>query len=234
MCLASFSFFIAFGNILGVFISPLLILLYLGQSASIALGTVFYKLCLRVLLPLFIGQLVHSFSPLIVSFVKEHKPIFKKVQEYCLIFIVYTVFCRTFYDQRNYGDQNKNQNDGTEVNRTTATDAIIMIAFQFIILSLVMIIAWMLLKVLYPNQPTLRVMGLFGCSHKSVAVGIPLINAIYEDNKNIGFYTLPLLIWHPMQLVIGSFLSPRLAEFVTTEKESLEKLEMDNGVDDNV
>ena len=209
---ASAIFNAAFGNMLGVFVSPLLILMYLGQNASVDLGTVFYKLCLRVVVPIIIGQIIHKYSMTIVNFVKENKKVFKKIQEYCLIFIVYTVFCRTFYQQR---QENNN------ANTTKVTDAIVMISFQFLILSSVMYIAWILLKILYPNQPTLRVMGLYGCTHKSVAMGIPLINAIYEDNPNIGFYTLPLLIWHPMQLVIGTFLSPRLASFVADEEERI-------------
>lgn len=209
---ASAIFNAAFGNMLGVFISPLLILLYLGQTASVALGTVFIKLCLRVVVPIIIGQIFHNYSMTVVNFVKENKKVFKKIQEYCLIFIVYTVFCRTFYQQRQENDN---------ANTTKVTDAIVMICFQFLILSSVMYIAWMLLKILYPNEPTLRVMGLYGCTHKSVAMGIPLINAIYEDNPNIGFYTLPLLIWHPMQLVIGTFLSPRLASFVDSEEERI-------------
>ena len=54
-----------------------------------------------------------------------------------------------------------------------------------------------------------------------VAMGVPLINAIYESDPLVGLYTLPLLIWHPMQLVVGSFLAPRLSEFVEQEKERL-------------
>ncbi len=213
---ASAIFNAAFGNLLGVFISPLLILLYLGQESSIDIVSVLYKLSLRVLLPIFVGQLIHMFSPTVVSFVKQHKKKFKKVQEYCLVFIVYTVFCRTF------------SNDSSDTSAATVKDAIIMIIFQFIILTSVMAVAWLLLRLLYPSQPALRVMGLYGCTHKSVAMGIPLINAIYEDNPNIGFYTLPLLIWHPMQLVIGTFLSPRLANFVTREKERLSSENVDS------
>jgi sodium/bile acid cotransporter 7 len=44
---------------------------------------------------------------------------------------------------------------------------------------------------------------------------------MYEDNPNVGLYTLPLLIWHPMQLVIGSFLAPRLAAFVERKEAAL-------------
>jgi len=84
-----------------------------------------------------------------------------------------------------------------------------------------MIMAWFALKLLFPDKPALRVMGLFGCTHKTVAMGIPLINSIFEDNPAVGLYTLPLLIWHPMQLVIGTMLSPRLASFVERENERL-------------
>ena len=84
-----------------------------------------------------------------------------------------------------------------------------------------MVVAWYSLKLLFRDHPKLRVMGLFGCTHKTVAMGVPLINAIYEDNPAVGLYTLPLLIWHPMQLVIGSFLAPRLMKFVESESERL-------------
>ena len=53
-------------------------------------------------------------------------------------------------------------------------------------------------------------------------MGVPLINAIYEDTPLVGAYTLPLLIWHPMQLVIGCFLVPRLHAWVESEKERLD------------
>ena len=53
-------------------------------------------------------------------------------------------------------------------------------------------------------------------------MGVPLINAIYESNPNVGLYTLPLLIWHPMQLVIGSALAPRIANWVEREEDRLE------------
>jgi hypothetical protein len=81
-----------------------------------------------------------------------------------------------------------------------------------------MALAWYMLKILFPDDPKLRVMGLFGCTHKTVAIGVPLINAIYDGNPAIGLYTLPLLIWHPMQLIIGTFLTPRLKQFVHREE----------------
>jgi sodium/bile acid cotransporter 7 len=195
----------AFGNMIGIFLSPFLILGYIGVSGNVPIGTTFYKLAVRVILPLFIGQVVRKTSKGLVAFVKTHKPYFAKAQEYALVFIIYTIFCQTF-------SKDHNSNIG---------DIFLLILFQFILLCTVMALAWHLLKVLFPNQPKLRVMGLFGCTQKTVAVGIPLISAIYQGNPNSGLYTLPLLIWHPMQIILGSALTPRLKAFVEAENERL-------------
>lgn len=203
---ASAVFNAAFGNLIGVFLTPVLILAYLGVSGDIDLVSVFYKLGLRVILPIAVGQLLQKFSKTVVNFVKKYKKYFKQAQEYCLVFIIYTVFCRTFLE-------------GSEAK---AADIFIMIAIQFALLCSLMVLAWYLMKLLFRNRPKLRVMGLYGCTHKTVAMGVPLINAIYESNPNVGLYTLPLLIWHPMQLVIGSFLAPRIANWVEREEDRLE------------
>jgi sodium/bile acid cotransporter 7 len=197
----------AAGNMLGVFVSPVLILGYLGVTGDIQLLEVFYKLAVRVVVPVAVGQVVQKTMPKVVHIYKTHKKRWKKMQEYLLVFIVYTVFGRTFDDD--------NEND------SNVGDIFLMILFVFLLLVSFMLVAWYMLGVLYADQPEMRVMGLFGCTHKTVAMGVPLINAIYEDDPAVGLYTLPLLIWHPMQLVIGTFLAPRLAAFVDCEKERL-------------
>ena len=64
-------------------------------------------------------------------------------------------------------------------------------------------------------------------------MGIPMLNAIFESNPNVGLYTLPLLIWHPMQLVIGSALAPRIANWVEREENRLEAEKHDSGLNPN-
>lgn len=77
------------------------------------------------------------------------------------------------------------------------------------------------MKTVFKDQPKLVVMGFFGAHHKTVAMGIPLIKAIYEGNPKMGLYILPLLIWHPIQLLVGSALTPRLKLWVMAEEERL-------------
>jgi len=198
----------AFGNLIGVFLTPVMILGYLGVQGDIELLNVFFKLALKVVVPVFVGQLLQKFVPPVVAFVKKYKPKFKQFQQWSLVFIVYTVFCKTFRGDNQTG-------------KAGIGSAFAMIAIQFVLLCFVMTLAWFTLKLFFRNEPELRVMGLYGCTHKTVAMGIPMITAIYEGNPNLGLYTLPLLVWHPTQLVIGSALAPKLVKFVESERERL-------------
>eukprot|EP00545_Synedropsis_sp_CCMP1620_P007124 CAMPEP_0119009148 /NCGR_PEP_ID=MMETSP1176-20130426/4172_1 /TAXON_ID=265551 /ORGANISM="Synedropsis recta cf, Strain CCMP1620" /LENGTH=429 /DNA_ID=CAMNT_0006961605 /DNA_START=11 /DNA_END=1300 /DNA_ORIENTATION=+ len=206
----------AFANLVGVFLSPMLILGYLGVNSDVDIVNVFYKLFLRVVLPLIAGQVIQKSSTTVVQFMKAHKYGIKKAQIYALVFIVYTVFCTTFAD---------GATDDVGVG-----NIFLVIFFQFALLCIVTTIAWFTMRFLFRDEPRLRVMGTFGCTYKTVSVGVPLINAMYENNPNVGLYTLPLLIWHPMQLVIGSFLAPRLKQFVQREKERLSIVDDDDEV----
>jgi sodium/bile acid cotransporter 7 len=203
---ASAIFNAAFGNMVGVFLSPVLILGYLGVTGNVELADVFAKLALRVLLPICLGQVLQKSSKWVVAIVQKYKKYFGQAQMYALVYIVYTVFCTTF-------------NEGMAI--SSVGDVFLMILFQFILLVITMTLAWYSLRLFFRDEPKLRVMGLFGCTHKTVAIGVPLINAIYEGNPYIGVYTLPLLIWHSLQLVLGTLLAPRLAKWVEAEKERL-------------
>ena len=201
-----------FANLVGVFLSPLMILGYLGVTGGVDLGDVFYKLAIRIVFPLLVGQMIHKTSTTTVQLMKTYARIVKKSQIYALVFILYTVFCTTFIH-------------GTSVPMSSIVLAMFV---QMLLLCALTSLAWFALQVYFPDKPKLRVMGLFGCTHKTVSVGVPLINAMYEGNPNVGLYTLPLLMWHPLQLVVGSILAPRLYRFVESEEKRLRTLPTSN------
>ena len=195
----------AFSNMIGIFLSPVLIVGYIGVSGSVPIGTTFYQLSLRVLLPIAVGQVLQKTSKTVAAFVKRFKPYFLRGQEYSLVFILYTTFCKTFAAKQHIKIE----------------QILFMILFQCILLSTFTVVAWFSLRALFRDEPKMRVMGLFGCTHKTIAVGVPLITSIYSGSPNLGLYTLPLLIWYPMQLIIGSILLPRLRAFIASENERL-------------
>jgi sodium/bile acid cotransporter 7 len=165
-----------------------------------------------VIVPLVIGQGVQKTSKKAREAFTTHKRMVKKIQEICLIFIVYTVFCKTFEGNTSVG----------------IGHVVLMCLYQFLLMIILMVVAWYSLRFLFHDEPELRVMGLYGCVQKTVALGVPLIASVYSGDPNEGLYTLPILVWHPMQLVLGSMLVPRLKTFIQVERKRLDAIASEN------
>ncbi len=193
-------------NLLGVFVTPLLILLYLGEAAEIDFLNTYKTISLRVLLPVTVGIMFRKLTPGADEFADLRKRTFLKIRERSLVYVVYATFCSTFLDRSD----------------STPAQIIVMAISQIILLVAAMSIAWLLLFIFFNRKPKLRVVGMYGCSTKTAALGIPLISAIYEDHPKLGIYTLPLLIWYPSQLIIGTILAPRLTKFVDHKMQKYE------------
>lgn len=196
-------------NLMGVIITPLLVFFYLQENAEIDFVSTYKSISLRVLLPVTCGILTRLKISGADSFALENKQLFVKLREKCLVYIIYATFCTTFVVDTD----------------STRSQILIMALSQVILLSASMVLAWILLFIFFNREPKLRVVGLFGCTTKTIALGIPLISAIYEDSPRLGIYTLPLLIWYLSQLIIGTMLAPRLSRFVTYKLKKYEREE---------
>jgi solute carrier family 10 (sodium/bile acid cotransporter), member 7 len=213
---ASSLFNVAFGNLMGVFISPFLILFYLGVQGTMHPLHMFGEISLRVLLPVAIGQVLQRFL------LHQHKydicqwnSAFKRVQQYSLVFIVYTVFCRTFAESNALAGNP----DAASSLLISSSDIMVITICEALITLVGMVIFWYILQWSFPNQPKLLAFGIIGGTFKTIAVGVPLIHAMYatSDPEHMGIYTIPLLIWHPTQLIIGSLMAPYVSSYVTSE-----------------
>ena len=142
------------GNFIGIFLSPALILGYLGTSTGIDLPKVFFKLTLCVILPYALGQVLQKTSEVIREFAAKHKKHLKKIQEYCLVYILYCVFCQTF---------------SSNESRPGLANVFLMVFVVLVVMVALMVLAWYSLKIAFPNEPGLRVMGVFGCTEKTVS-----------------------------------------------------------------
>ena len=185
-------------NLLGVFLTPLMILFYLGEKSDFDFISAYKTLGLRVLLPVFVGFCMRHKINGAAKYCKENIKKFGIIRQRCLVFIVFATFSHTF---------------NNEIEAST-TQFLTMASAQIIMLLSAQIIAWFLLFLLFNKKPKLRVTGIFACTMKTAALGIPLITAIYTDHPRLGIYTMPLLVWYPSQLIIGTLLSSRLKRFV--------------------
>ena len=57
------------------------------------------------------------------------------------------------------------------------------------------------------------VAAVFMGSQKTLAFGLPLIKALFEGSPDLAWLCLPALVYHPMQIALGSALVPRMREF---------------------
>lgn len=192
-------------NLMGVFVTPLLIFFYLGEDSEIDFLKTYRSIGMRVLLPVSLGLSMRKTLSGADAFAEENIRLFARIRELCLVFVVYATFCNSFINESEAGSQ-----------------IIFMAAAQIILLISALIIAWILLFIFFNKQPKLRVTGFFGCCTKTAALGIPLITAIYEDHPRLRIYTMPLLVWYPAQLIIGTILSSSLARFVDKKFEKYE------------
>uniref|UniRef100_A0A4W2FAZ8 Sodium/bile acid cotransporter 7 n=1 Tax=Bos indicus x Bos taurus TaxID=30522 RepID=A0A4W2FAZ8_BOBOX len=83
----------AFGSFLGIVVTPLLLLLFLGSSSSVPFTSIFSQLFMTVVVPLIIGQIVRRY---IKDWLERKQPPFGAVSSSVLLMIIYTTFCDTF------------------------------------------------------------------------------------------------------------------------------------------
>ncbi|KAL7530142.1 hypothetical protein ACHAWF_003262, partial [Thalassiosira exigua] len=68
------------------------------------------------------------------------------------------------------------------------------------------------------NSPGEAVAATFCGSHKTLAFGLPLIHTIFEGHPNLASYCAPIMLMHPLQLVVGSLLVPYFKRGTEAEK----------------
>ena len=55
------------------------------------------------------------------------------------------------------------------------------------------------------------VAAVFCGTHKSLTLGLPLLNLVFgSESKELPILSIPLLMYHPLQIVCGSVLAPHL------------------------
>eukprot|EP00466_Bigelowiella_natans_P004691 jgi/Bigna1/88021/estExt_fgenesh1_pg.C_270082 len=182
-------------NFIGIFLTPALLLLLLGESGSVSLTDIILKLCVRVIVPVAGGQLMRYTLPCIVPCVTRNGKNLKRFSEILLLYIVYATFCNTFYV-------------GVDAQPEEFAILLGILIPLYLVYCSVCFSTAKLECLRYERTDVVAV--LFCSTQKTVALGIPLITAIYEESDNAGILSIPVLIYHPMQLIIGSLLVPWL------------------------
>ena len=169
---------------------------------------------MRVLVPFFVAQVIRCLiGAKGRKKLKGWKKYIKKINEISLLYMVFCALSETFY----VGIQ---------------AEILDIVTFLIIIICLHChgyIAIWCLsalFRCLLTNKHKSsfmaftvydRVACIYSGVSKTIALGIPIIETIYADNPNIGFYILPILFYHPSNLIIGSLLVEPFKKLVEKE-----------------
>uniref|UniRef100_A0A8C2SPD8 Sodium/bile acid cotransporter n=1 Tax=Coturnix japonica TaxID=93934 RepID=A0A8C2SPD8_COTJA len=199
--LAGWKLFLA---IKGIVITPLLLLLFLGSSSSVPFTSIFSQLFMTVVVPLIIGQIVRRY---IKDWLERRKPPFGTISSCVLLMIIYTTFCDTF------------------ANPNIDLDKFSLIIIVFIIFSVQM--SFMFLTFLFSTRnnsgftPADTVAIIFCSTHKSLTLGIPMLKIVFAGYEHLSLISVPLLIYHPAQILLGSLLVPTIKSWMVSRQKAL-------------
>ncbi|HEU5075025.1 MAG TPA: bile acid:sodium symporter family protein, partial [Polyangiaceae bacterium] len=177
-------------SLLGVVLTPLWLGLVLGsQGSALPLGKVVLDLCLWLLLPLLVGQLLR---PWLGGFAERHKAQISVIDRGTILLLVYTSFC----DSVMAGVWAK-QGIGTLLYAGGVSAAL---------LALVLAGTAKLSRALGFSEED-RIVAVFCGSKKTLAAGVPMARLIFGADAGLSLILLPLMIYHPLQLVVGGWLA---------------------------
>lgn len=193
----------AFGSFLGIVVTPVLLLLFLGSSSSVPFSSIFSQLFMTVVVPLVLGQVCRGF---LREFLDRRKPPFGVVSSCVLLMIIYTTFCDTFS------------------NSSITLDPTSLLFIVLIIFSIQ--ISFMLLTFTFSTRsnstfsPADTVAIVFCSTHKSLTLGIPMLKIVFAGFEHLSLISVPLLIYHPAQILLGSVLVPSIRTWMTSRQKS--------------
>lgn len=180
-------------SLLGVVLTPLWLSLVLGASGqALPLGSVVLDLVLWLVLPLLVGQ---AARPWLGDFAARHKPRINVVDRLTILLLVYTSFCDSVV-------AGVWQSGGAAL----AVSSVVCAA----LLALALGLTWLFGRLLGFERAD-RIAALFCGSKKTLASGVPMARLIFGAHPHLAIILLPIMIYHPLQLVVGGWLASRLA-----------------------
>ena len=184
-------------SLLGVLFTPLWLTVNTGAGGStIPLGPVILDLVLWLVLPLIVGQLLR---PWLGGWVSRNKRFTQIVDRGTVLLLVYTSFC----------DSVKR---GVWTGQGWETLAISVVGAG-VLLAAALTITSSACRVLRFSEED-RIAAVFCGSKKTLASGVPMAALIFGTNADIGLILMPIMIYHPLQIVVCGVLAGRWARRV--------------------
>lgn len=182
-------------SIIGIFITPLWMSSVLEQQdANFDVTHVIIRLCLEVLLPVVLGFLLHKKMG---KWTEKYNSALRLFDQSIILLIVYTSFCESF--------------TGNMFSNHSASElfqlGVSMLVFFLAMFGLMNAISYALKF----NRPD-RITVLFCGSKKSLVQGAVMGKVLFPNPELLGVALLPLMMYHALQLMVGSMIAQRMGD----------------------
>lgn len=179
-------------GLIGLVLTPAIVaLMSTAGSGSVDFVDAVIKIALTVLLPFAAGQ---AARPIIGGFLNRRKGLLSRIDRGVILLIIYSAFAAST------AAGVWSSFSGPEVVGTFVLVAILLVgALAFVV------VAAKALRL----SPEDRAAGVFCGATKSLATGAPMAQILFADHPAIGVILLPLLIYHPLQIVVCAVLAQR-------------------------
>uniref|UniRef100_A0A8C2V093 Sodium/bile acid cotransporter n=1 Tax=Chinchilla lanigera TaxID=34839 RepID=A0A8C2V093_CHILA len=176
-----------------------------GNEAAAIFNSAFGSFLGIVVTPLLL--LLFIVRRYIKEWLERKKPPFGAISSSVLLMIIYTTFCDTFS------------------NPHFDLDKFSLILILFIIVSIQL--SFMLLTFIFSTRnnsgftPADTVAIIFCSTHKSLTLGIPMLKIVFAGHEHLSLISVPLLIYHPAQILLGSVLVPTIKSWMVSRQKGV-------------
>ena len=183
-------------SLLGVFITPVWMALFLTPGTSGGLGATILDLALQVLLPVALGILLHS---RLHHVAQRYAGPLRFLDQAIILLIVYTSFCESFAQGifRDYS--------AVDIAWLGAAMLTLFFAVYGCILLLSRLVG-------FNRDDTIT--ALFCGSKKSLVQGTVMSKVLFPDARMAGVILLPLMLYHALQILVASIVAQALSRRV--------------------
>lgn len=185
-------------NILGVVLTPLLVIALMGTGSGLHIkASSIIDILVQILLPFVLGQLSRRWT---AHFVKRHHKVLKLVDQATIVLVVYNAF-----------SAGMRQHIWSQVR---AADLVLLIVVCLVLLATMLALTWKSAAWLGFNRPDQVAIMMCG-TKKSLASGLPMATVLFANSAvPVSLMVLPLMVFHQAQLMACGAIAARLGREV--------------------
>lgn len=179
-------------NILGVFLTPLLVALFMNLNGGVSWSAILGIVC-QILLPFVAGQLLR---PWVGGFITRHRPLTLTVDRGSILMVVYLAFSEavshglwSLLGPRDF------------LMLAVLCSGLLAVVLGFAI--------WLARKLGFSRADEIAIV--FCGSKKTLASGLPMASVLFPA-ASVGIIVLPLMLFHQIQLMVCAVMARRYAD----------------------